>query len=98
MEKNIMGKSNAETMTAGWRTVRSTERSASAATGGSSDEPTLRLTLLDPRTLERPPRLLQKHGVQARLIQSQVGGLEVFSVQGAHNVGEVPVVEADGNG
>jgi hypothetical protein len=32
MEKNIIGKSNAEIITAGWRTVRSTERRASAAT------------------------------------------------------------------
>src|SRR5918997_3554180 len=100
MEKNIIGKSNAETITAGWRTVRSTERCASAATWVKSEEPILRLSLLGPCTLERPSRLLQKHVVQARLVEPQVGDLEVFGVEGAHHVGEVagPVVEANGDG
>jgi len=31
MEKNIIGKRRAEIITAGWRTVRSTDRRASAA-------------------------------------------------------------------
>src|SRR3712207_2983347 len=104
MEKNIIGKSNAETMTAGWRTVRSTERCASAATWVRSEEPILRLRLPSPlflaRALERPSRLLQKHVVQARFVEPQVGDLEVFGIQGAHHVGEVagPLVEADGDG
>src|SRR5918999_3255780 len=100
MEKNIIGKSNAETMTAGWRTVRSTERCASAATWVKSEEPILRLSLLGPCTLERPSRLLQKHVVQARLVEPQVGDLEVLGVQGAYHVGKVagPVVEAYGDG
>src|SRR5918997_1860849 len=104
MEKNIIGKSNAETMTAGWRTVRSTERCASAATWVRSEEPILRLRLPSPlflaRALERPSRLLQKHVVQARFVEPQIGDLEVFGVQGAYHVGEVagPMVEADGDG
>src|SRR5918998_1287505 len=90
MAKNIIGKSRAETMTAGWRTVRSTERCASAATWVRSDEPILSLCLLCSltRALERPSRLLQKHVVQARLVEPQVGDLEVFGVEGAHHVGD----------
>ena len=82
MEKNIIGKSNAETMTAGWRAVRSTERCASAETWVRSEEPILRF--LKPfflaRALERPSGLLQEHVVQARFVEPQVGDLEVFGV------------------
>src|SRR3712207_2291100 len=98
MEKNIMGKSRAETTTAGWRAVRSTERRASAATWVRSDEPILGLLCLLARTLERPPRLLQEHVVQRRLVEPQVRDLEVLRVKGAHDAGEVAPVEADGDG
>src|SRR3712207_4477163 len=98
MEKNIIGKSRAETMTAGWRAVRSTERCASAATWVRSGEPILRLLCSRARTLERPPRLLQEYVVQGRLVEPQVRGLEVLRVQGADHIGEVAPVEADGYG
>src|ERR687895_53987 len=101
MEKNIIGKRRAEIMTAGWRTVRNTERRASAATWVGSDEPILSLRLLGlrlARALERTPRLLQEHVVQGRLVEPEVGDLEVFGVEGAHNVGEVAALEPDGDG
>src|SRR3712207_18823 len=101
MEKNIIGKSNAETMTAGWRTVRSMERNARAEIWVESEGPILRLSLLGlglSLALERAARLRQEDVVQARLVEPQVGDLEVSGVQGAHHVGEVAVVEADGHG
>src|SRR5918997_6012709 len=98
MEKNIIGKSRAETITAGWRAVRSTERCASAETWVRSDGPTLRLLCPLARTLERPPRLLQEYVVQRRLVEPQVRDLEVIGVQGADDVGEVAPVEANGDG
>src|SRR5215218_732315 len=94
MAKNIIGKSRAETMTAGWRTVRSTERCASAATWVKSEEPILHL----PCALERASRLLQEHVVEGRLVEPQVGDLEVLAVQRPHHVGEISVLEADGYG
>src|SRR5215212_5825205 len=96
MAKNIIGKSRAETMTAGWRTVRSTERCASAATWVKSEERILRF----PGALERASRLFQEYVVQGRFVEPQVRDLEVLGVQGAHHVGEVagPVVEPDGDG
>src|SRR3712207_6278671 len=101
MEKNIIGKSNAETMTAGWRTVRSMERNARAEIWVESEGLILRLSLvglsLSP-ALERAARLRQEDVVQARLVEPQVGDLEVSGVQGAHHVGEVAVVEAYGHG
>src|SRR5215216_705667 len=100
MAKNIIGKSRAEMMTAGWRTVRSTERCASAAIWMKSNELILRLRLLGPlaRALERASCLLQEHVIQGRLVEPQVRDLEALGVQGAHHVGEVSVVEADGDG
>src|SRR5215212_8094749 len=94
-----MGKRSAEIMTAGWRTVRSTERCAIAATCTGSEGPILGLFGLGlPRALEGASRLGQEHVVQGRLVEPQVGDLEVFSVEGPHHVGEIPVVEADGDG
>src|ERR687893_162822 len=98
MAKNIMGKSRAETITAGWRAVRSTERRASAATLVRIEEPILGLLCLLGRTLERPPCLLQEHVVERRLVEPKVRDLEVLRVQGAHDVGEATPVEADGDG
>src|SRR5215207_2779608 len=99
MAKNIIGKSRAETMTAGWRTVLSTERIAIAVIWVEREEPILRLRLLGlSLALERPPRLRQEHVVQGRLVEPQVGDLEALAVQGTHHVGEVTVVEADGHG
>src|SRR5829696_3963948 len=105
MEKNIIGKSSAEIMTAGWRTVRSTERRASAATWTRSEEPILSLRRLGlglsfARALQRTSRLLQEHVVQRRLVEPQVGDLKALGVEGAHHVGEVacPVVEPHGDG
>src|SRR5918997_2497533 len=101
MEKNIIGKSNAETITAGWRTVRSMERNARAEIWVESEGPILRLSLLGlglSLALERAARLRQEDVVQARLVEPQVGDLEVLGIQGAHDVGEVAVVEADGHG
>src|SRR5687767_13912193 len=100
MKKNIIGKSNAETMTAGWRTVRRMERNARAVIWVESEGPILRLSLLGlslSLALERAARLRQEHVVQARLVESQVGDIEVFGVQGTHHVGEVALVEADGH-
>src|SRR5829696_2650855 len=103
MEKNIIGKSSAEIRTAGWRIVRSTERCAIAATCTGSVEPILGLRLLCPSlpgALERASRLLQEHVVQGRLVEPQVGDLEVFGIEGAHHVGEAacPLIEPHGDG
>src|SRR5918992_1225342 len=99
MAKNIIGKSRAETMTAGWRTVLSTERIASAVIWVESEEPILRLRLLRlSLTLERSPRLRQEHVVQGRLVEPQVGDLEVFAVQGAPPGGGVAGAGGGGAG
>src|ERR1051325_6794183 len=97
MEKNIIGKRRAEIMTAGWRTVRSTERCAIAATCTGSEGLILGLRLL-PRALQRTSRLRQEHVIKGRLVEPEVGDLEVFCVEGPHHVGEVSLVEADGDG
>src|SRR5918998_6095927 len=100
MAKNIIGKSRAETMTAGWRTVRSTERCASAAIWVKSDVSILRLLGSFARALERASRLLQEYVVQGRFVEPQVRDLEVLGVQDAHHAGEVagPMIEANGDG
>src|ERR671916_536843 len=88
-------------MTAGCRTVRSTERRASAATWVGSVEPMLGLRLLGlpvARPLERAPGLLQEHVVEGRLVEPEVGDLQVLGVEGAHHVGEVAALEPDGDG
>src|ERR687895_846117 len=104
MEKNIIGKSRAEMITAGWRTVRSTERCASAAIWVGSEDPILRLRLLGAfspaRSLERAPRLLQEDVVQGRLVEPEVGHPQVLGVERPHHVREAAgtAVQPDGDG
>src|SRR5918998_4700668 len=104
MEKNIIGKSRAEMITAGWRTVRSTERCASAAIWVGSEDPILHLRLLGAlfllaRSLERAPRLLQEDVVQGRLVEPEVGYPQVLGVERPHHVREAAgtAVQPDGD-
>src|ERR671914_1031489 len=104
MERNIMGKSGAEMITAGWRTVRSTERCASAAIWVGSEDPILGLRLLGAlflaRSLERAPRLLQEDVVQGRLVEPEVGYPQVLGIECPHHVREAAgtAVQPDGDG
>src|SRR3712207_9554541 len=101
MEKNIIGKSNAETITAGWRTVRNMERKARAEIWVESEGLILRLSLLGlglSLALERAAGLRQEDVVKARLVAPPGGSLLFTRVHQAGHAAGGAGVESAGHG
>src|SRR6266545_5634330 len=105
------GKTSGKTMLAGCRTVRTTERCARVRTWPAKTlfmerrsrplERQLRrgsLFLLVSRPLQRAARLGEEDVVERGLVELEILDLEVFGVEGAHDLGQVGLTGTQSNG